>query len=82
MIYQSDQLTITRLDGDIAELHFDLKGESVNKFDQATVASLSAGLDALEAERRPGDLTPFDEIRNDPCHGIHWNREADACRRP
>ncbi len=50
MIYQSDQLTISRLDGDIAELHFDLKGESVNKFDQATVASLSAALDALEAE--------------------------------
>ena len=50
MIYQSDQLTISRLDGDIAELNFDLQGESVNKFDQATVASLTAGLDALEAE--------------------------------
>jgi 3-hydroxyacyl-CoA dehydrogenase/enoyl-CoA hydratase/3-hydroxybutyryl-CoA epimerase/enoyl-CoA isomerase len=50
MIYQSEQLTIARLDGDIAELNFDLKGESVNKFDQATVASLTAGLDALEAE--------------------------------
>ena len=50
MIYQSDQLTIQRLEGDIAELHFDLNGESVNKFDQATVASLTNGLDALEAE--------------------------------
>jgi 3-hydroxyacyl-CoA dehydrogenase/enoyl-CoA hydratase/3-hydroxybutyryl-CoA epimerase/enoyl-CoA isomerase len=50
MIYQSDQLTITRLDGDLAELKFDLQGESVNKFDQATVTSLTAGLDALEAE--------------------------------
>ena len=50
MIYQSDQLTIQRLDGDIAELNFDLQGESVNKFDQATVTSLTAGLDALEAE--------------------------------
>ena len=50
MIYQSEQLTIQRLDGDIAELNFDLQGESVNKFDQATVASLTAGLDALEAE--------------------------------
>ena len=50
MIYQSDQLSITRHAGDIAELHFDLAGESVNKFDQATVASLTAGLDALEAE--------------------------------
>ncbi len=50
MIYQSDQLTIKRLDGDIAELNFDLQGESVNKFDRATVTSLTAGLDALEAE--------------------------------
>ena len=50
MIYQSDQLTINRLDGNIAELNFDLQGESVNKFDNATVTSLTAGLDALEAE--------------------------------
>jgi len=50
MIYQSDQLTIQRIDGDIAELNFDLKGESVNKFDNATVTSLTAGLDALDAE--------------------------------
>jgi 3-hydroxyacyl-CoA dehydrogenase / enoyl-CoA hydratase / 3-hydroxybutyryl-CoA epimerase / enoyl-CoA isomerase len=50
MIYQSEQLSIKRLEGDIAELNFDLQGESVNKFDIATVASLSAGLDALEAE--------------------------------
>ena len=50
MIYQSDQLTIKRIDGDIAELNFDLQGESVNKFDNATVTSLTAGLDALEAE--------------------------------
>ena len=50
MIYQSDELTVKRLDGDIAELNFDLQGESVNKFDQATVTSLTAALDALEAE--------------------------------
>lgn len=50
MIYQSDQLTIKRLDGDIAELNFDLQGESVNKFDSATVTSLTAGLEALSAE--------------------------------
>ncbi|WP_116367590.1 fatty acid oxidation complex subunit alpha FadB [Parahaliea mediterranea] len=50
MIYQSDALTVTRLDGDIAELHFDLQGESVNKFDQNTVNHLTQALDALEAE--------------------------------
>lgn len=50
MIYQSDSLTVSRLDGDIAELNFDLKGESVNKFNQATVTDLTAALTALEAE--------------------------------
>ena len=50
MIYQSDQLTVKRLEGDIAELNFDLQGESVNKFDNATVTSLTSALDALEAE--------------------------------
>ena len=50
MIYKSEALSVTRLDGDIAELNFDLEGESVNKFDQQTVACLTAALDALEAE--------------------------------
>ncbi len=50
MIYQSDSLSVKRLDGDIAEMNFDLQGESVNKFDQQTVTSLTAALDALEAE--------------------------------
>jgi len=50
MIYQSDALSVKRLDGDIAELNFDLQNESVNKFNQQTVASLTAALDALEAE--------------------------------
>ena len=50
MIYQSDALSVKRLDGDIAEMNFDLQGESVNKFDQQTVTSLTAALDALEAE--------------------------------
>ena len=51
MIYQSDALSVARLDGDFAELRFDLAGESVNKFNQATVADLTAALDALEAEQ-------------------------------
>jgi 3-hydroxyacyl-CoA dehydrogenase/enoyl-CoA hydratase/3-hydroxybutyryl-CoA epimerase/enoyl-CoA isomerase len=50
MIYQSDALTVKRLEGDIAELNFDLAGESVNKFDQKTVSALTGALDALENE--------------------------------
>ena len=50
MIYQSDSLSVQRLEGGIAELNFDRQGESVNKFDRQTVASLTAALDALAAE--------------------------------
>ncbi len=50
MIYQSEALTVERLEGDIAELRFDLQGESVNKFDRKTVEELKAALDAIEAE--------------------------------
>jgi len=51
MIYQSDSISVKRLEGDIAEMTFDLAGDSVNKFNQATVQSLTAALDALEAEQ-------------------------------
>ncbi len=50
MIYQSEALTVERLEGDIAELRFDLKSESVNKFDRNTVEALKGALDAIEAE--------------------------------
>ena len=50
MIYQSDSLSVQRLEGGIAELNFDRQGDSVNKFDRQTVASLTAALDALAAE--------------------------------
>ena len=50
MIYQSDSLSVQRLEGGIAELNFDRQGESVNKFDRQTVASLTEALDALAAE--------------------------------
>lgn len=50
MIYQSNSLKVDWLENGIAELVFDLQGESVNKFNQATVNDLTAALDALEAE--------------------------------
>jgi enoyl-CoA hydratase/carnithine racemase len=51
MIYQSDAITLSRHEGGILELQFDLQGESVNKFNRATVESLTEALDALEAEQ-------------------------------
>ena len=51
MIYESDALTLRRHDDGILELHFDLRGESVNKFNQLTVECLTAALDALDKEQ-------------------------------
>jgi len=50
MIYQSDALSLERHADGIVELCFDLKDESVNKFDQRTVQSLTDALDALDSE--------------------------------
>lgn len=50
MIYESDAITLSRHDGGILEMRFDLQGESVNKFNELTVQSLTAALDALESE--------------------------------
>ena len=49
MIYQGKALTVALNEQNIAEMCIDLKGESVNKFNLATVAELSKALDALEA---------------------------------
>jgi len=50
MIYSGDTLRVERVDGDIAELTFDSKNESVNKFDRATLADLKAAGEAIAAE--------------------------------
>ena len=51
MIYQSDAITLRRHDDGILEMQFDLKGESVNKFNQQTVQALTGALDALDGEQ-------------------------------
>ncbi len=48
MIFKGNAVTVQMLDGGIAELNFDLQGESVNKFDSATVAELDQAITALE----------------------------------
>lgn len=49
MLFQGSAITVTMLENGIAELNFDLQGESVNKFNTATVNELTAALDALES---------------------------------
>ncbi|TQV73437.1 fatty acid oxidation complex subunit alpha FadB [Exilibacterium tricleocarpae] len=48
MIFQGKAITVQQLDDGIAELRFDLSGESVNKFDTLTVTELDAAITALE----------------------------------
>ena len=47
MIYQGNAVSVQLLDDGIAELKFDLQGESVNKFDRATLEDLSKATEAV-----------------------------------
>ncbi len=47
-LYQSDTITLSRLDDGIVRLHFDNQNESVNKFDAATNAQFAEAVTALE----------------------------------
>lgn len=49
MIHSGNAITVQMLSDGIAELRFDLQGESVNKFNRATVADLKAATDAIKA---------------------------------
>ncbi|WP_299583303.1 fatty acid oxidation complex subunit alpha FadB [uncultured Microbulbifer sp.] len=49
MLFSGKALTVQMLDNGIAELKFDLQGESVNKFNRQTVTEFSQALDAIEA---------------------------------
>ncbi len=50
MIHSGKSITVDMLDDGIAELKFDLQGESVNKFDKATVEDLAAAVAAIKAD--------------------------------
>src|SRR5690606_40819218 len=43
MIYEGKAITVKALEGGIVELNFDLKGESVNKFNRLTLNELQIG---------------------------------------
>jgi 3-hydroxyacyl-CoA dehydrogenase/enoyl-CoA hydratase/3-hydroxybutyryl-CoA epimerase/enoyl-CoA isomerase len=56
MIYQGKSITVKARDGGLAELVFDLQGESVNKFDQATLGELKDATEVLAASDVKGLL--------------------------
>ena len=50
MIYVGKAITVTALESGIVELKFDLKGESVNKFNRLTLNELRQAVDAIKAD--------------------------------
>ena len=50
MIYSGSAISVQALDNGIAELKFDLAGESVNKFNAVTVNELAAATQAIKAD--------------------------------
>ncbi len=49
MIHSGNAITVQMLSDGIAEFRFDLQGESVNKFNRATVQDLAAAIEAVKA---------------------------------
>ena len=52
MIYEGKAITVNMIEGGIAELKFDLQGESVNKFDRVTLEDLKAAVAAIQANTK------------------------------
>ena len=50
MIYEGKAITVKALESGIVELKFDLKGESVNKFNRLTLTDLRQAVDAIKAD--------------------------------
>ncbi|WP_375738427.1 fatty acid oxidation complex subunit alpha FadB [Pseudomonas boanensis] len=50
MIYEGKAITVKALEGGIVELKFDLKGESVNKFNRLTLNELRGAVEAIKAD--------------------------------
>lgn len=50
MIYEGKAITVKALESGIVELNFDLKGESVNKFNRLTLTELRQSVDAIKAD--------------------------------
>ncbi|HET8904452.1 MAG TPA: fatty acid oxidation complex subunit alpha FadB [Saccharospirillum sp.] len=56
MIYQGKGITVEALQNGVAELVFDLQGDSVNKFDLATLTELAEATKAIAASEARGVL--------------------------
>ncbi|MCH8497207.1 MAG: fatty acid oxidation complex subunit alpha FadB [Marinobacter sp.] len=51
MIYEGKAITVKEIEGGIAQLNFDLQGESVNKFNRLTIEELGAAAEKLKGQK-------------------------------
>lgn len=51
MIYSGKAITVNTIEGGIAELKFDLQGESVNKFNRVTLEDLQKAIAAIQGQK-------------------------------
>ena len=51
MIYEGKAITVKEIEGGIAQLNFDLQGESVNKFNRLTIEELGAAAEVLKSRK-------------------------------
>ncbi|MDX1590062.1 MAG: fatty acid oxidation complex subunit alpha FadB [Oleiphilaceae bacterium] len=52
MIYEGKAITVKEIDGGFAQLDFDLKGESVNKFNRLTIEELGEAAEKLQKAKK------------------------------
>lgn len=53
MIHAGNAITVQMLEDGIAEFRFDLQGESVNKFNRATIEDFKAAIEAVSHAEPP-----------------------------
>ena len=73
MIYEGKAITVQALEDGIVELKFDLQGESVNKFNRATLAELQAAIEAISAGAAPQTISEmYGECGYGPTSALFW----------
>ena len=74
IMFQGDAISVRRIEGGIAEIVFDLKGDSVNKFNLLTLKDLRQAVDAIDTpicKLEAGSRSTFYELSR-PAEGIRF----------
>jgi hypothetical protein len=80
MIYQGNSITVQAVGDGIAELKFDLQGESVNKFNVPTIEDLGKAVAALKAAAK--DIKGRTSPSSPPCSSCRPRKSPAGRSRP